>query len=89
MKRGNTDKKFRALSAQHHRAQYSTACEFRGTHLERVDVSRRGFPRAVARVVANRVSQVPYLPSSPKIDGVRMHWVKGWLVPRPRKSAKV
>lgn len=81
-----TDKKFRELQRDWDRSSIHTAFLGRGQHLvqrSRTISTQSGF-RQVRYVVRtdNRRRQAPYLPASPKIDGVRMRWEKGQLVPR-------
>lgn len=78
------DKKFRTLSIAYTRAQFSTACTFRGRRLvqgvKKVPAGLLGEHRYV-RVVAsvrNKVRQAPYIPSPP----AGMRWQCGKLVPR-------
>lgn len=82
-----TDKKFRAECAALTKAQSSTAFPYRGFHLkqrartERISLFGR---KQVKFTVGfrNKIRQAPYLPASPKINGVRHRWEDGRLVPR-------
>ncbi len=68
-----SDKKFRQL-------QKEAAPELRrrGMHL----VAHRDRPYTTVMAVRNKVRQAPWLPSSPVINGVRMRYEAGRLVPR-------
>lgn len=49
---------------------------------------RRSGPKTEIRMVKNHVAKPAYVePAAPVVDGVRMRWEKGRLVPRVSRSA--
>lgn len=69
-----TDKKFLSLLKKHDKM-------LRDEHVHLIQRIGRYGQREVA-IVPNRIGPAPWLPASPKVNGVRMRYAKGKLVPR-------